>query len=159
MECIVERLQVGIHLFFHVAGQVAELFAGFYCGSAEYEALDLSVFEGSQGEGNGRVCFPGACRAYGYGEVVVGEGFYQTALARGAWGDGMAVSGVHDDVGGAVCAGFGAFGGVEVVDDVCRAEASGLGAVVVKGLEEAGKGVDCGLWADDAYVGVACVDV
>ena len=46
---VVERLHIGVQLFFHVSGQKTQGLSGFHGGAREYQPFDFFVFEGSDG--------------------------------------------------------------------------------------------------------------
>ena len=43
---VIERLQVGVHLFFHVSGQESEAFSCLNGRTAQHDALDFAVAQG-----------------------------------------------------------------------------------------------------------------
>ncbi len=83
-EGVVEGLQIGVDLVFHVAGQEAEFLAGLDCGARQYDFAHFFVFEGAHGQGDGDVCLAGAGGAEGKGEVVGGKLLDEALLIGGA---------------------------------------------------------------------------
>ena len=83
MQRVVQRPQVGVHLLGQVAGQEAQLFAGFHGGAGEYDALDLLVFQCHHGHGDGQVGLARTGRPHGKGRGVALDGLDILLLAQG----------------------------------------------------------------------------
>ena len=60
---IVKRAQIGVDFLRQVAGQKAELFAGFHRRAHQHDALDLVLFHRIHRCGHGQIGFAGAGRA------------------------------------------------------------------------------------------------
>ena len=60
VEGVVEGAEVGVDFFLEGAGEEAETFAGFDCGTDQDDAADFFRHEGADGHGDGEVGFAGA---------------------------------------------------------------------------------------------------
>ncbi len=67
---IVERAQVGIYLFFQVAGQKTEAFAGFYSRAGKHDFFHQFIFQCAHGQRYGGVGFTRTGRPEGKNDVV-----------------------------------------------------------------------------------------
>ncbi len=63
VERVIERPQIGIDLFLHVAGQEAEPFAGLHCRARQDDALDQAALQKHGGMGDRQVGLAGSGRA------------------------------------------------------------------------------------------------
>ena len=52
LQCIIQRLEIGVYLVLHVARQEAKLLASLYCGARQDDSPYLLILECSNGEGN-----------------------------------------------------------------------------------------------------------
>ena len=98
-ERVVERLEVGVDFFFHVAGEESEVFSRFHRRPAEDDAFYLFVAECFHGDGDGGVCFSGARGACDEEQVVRLHGLDEGALVGGARADDFPVVAEHDNRG------------------------------------------------------------
>ena len=63
VERVVERAEIGIDLFLHVAGQEAEALAGLDRGTREDDAVDVAALEQRRGMGHREIGLAGTGRA------------------------------------------------------------------------------------------------
>ena len=80
---IVERTQIGIDFALQVARQEAELFTRFHCGTREYDALAVSVSEGTYRHGHCEIGFSGARRTYAEGNHALPYAVHILFLSEG----------------------------------------------------------------------------
>ena len=95
---IIEGLEIGVDLVFHVAGKEAEFLACLDCGTREDQLADLAVFQGTDGKGNGHVGLACSGRAEGEGKVIFVEGLDEEFLILVAGADRLAVDAVDDHI-------------------------------------------------------------
>ena len=98
LQGIIQRLQIRVYLILHVTGQESKLLTGFHGGATEDDFLDLFIFEGTYGKGNGSIRLSRTGRTYGKYHVVLGETFYQFKLIFTAGDDRFACHAEYDDV-------------------------------------------------------------
>ena len=152
LQSVVERAQIGVDFFFHVARQKSQFFARLHCGAAEDEFLDLLVFQRTHGERDGGVGLARTGGADGEQHVVRSECLYEFALIGRARRDGAAARAVNDGVG----IGIALSGAVlEDIDDVLLCEPIVLGAVAVECGERFVERRHVFFAADDAHHVVA----
>ena len=89
-QCVVERLQIGVDLVLHVAGQKAQLLASLDGRTRQDNLLGVLLLHSLYGEGYTEIGFAGTGRSHGEYHVVLVERVYQkllvfrTALDRSA---------------------------------------------------------------------------
>ena len=98
LEGVVEGLEIGVELVFHLAGQEAEFLAGLYGGSAEDDLTHLLVLQRAHGQGDGDEGLARPGGPDGEGEVVLLEAIDEQLLIGRAGHDGAAVDAVDDQV-------------------------------------------------------------
>src|SRR3546814_9748951 len=87
VERVVEGAQVGVDLLCQVAGQEAELLAGFHRRAYKEYAAHLFVLQRVHGTGDGEVGLAGTSRTDAEVDVVVEDGFDVALLIRTAGAD------------------------------------------------------------------------
>ncbi len=87
MQGIVERAQIGIDFFLHVAGEKAEPFARFDRWAGEDDAINPARDQHGDGLGDGKIGFAGACGAEGKHHFMFGEQLDIAGLAGAARAD------------------------------------------------------------------------
>ena len=95
---VVQRPQVRVHLVLQVAGEEAQLFAGFHGGTGQHDAVDLLRPEGFDGHGHRQIGLAGAGRSYPHDDGVFADGLDILLLANGFGLQRFALGGNADDV-------------------------------------------------------------
>ena len=98
LEGVVEGLEIGVELVFHLAGQEAEFLAGLYGGSAEDDLAHLLVLQCAHGQGDGDEGLARSGGPDGEGEVVLLEAIDEQLLIGRAGGDGATIDAIDDQV-------------------------------------------------------------
>ena len=98
LQSVVERLQIGVDLVLHVAGEEAELLAGLDSRTREDDLARLAVLERTHRQGYRHIGLARAGRTERECQVVVRELLDEFLLIRRAAHDRLAVDAVDDDV-------------------------------------------------------------
>ena len=98
MKGVVEGLEIGVELVFHLAGQEAEFLAGLYGGSAEDNLAHLLVLQGAHGQGDGDEGLARSGGPDGEGEVVLLEAIDEQLLIGRTGHDGATIDAIDDQV-------------------------------------------------------------
>ena len=128
MEGVVEGLEIGVELVFHLAGQEAEFLAGFYGGSAEDDLAHLLVLQRAHGQGDGDEGLARSGGPNGEGEVILLEAIDEQLLIGRAGHDGATIDAVDDQV---ILCGVRLFVALDQVDNHLLRERVTLGAVAL----------------------------
>ena len=128
MKGVVEGLEIGVELVFHLAGQEAELLAGLYGGSAEDDLTHLLVLQRAHGQGDGDEGLARSGGPDGEGEVVLLKAIDEQLLIGRAGGDGATIDAIDDQV---ILRGVRQLVALDQVDDHLLRERVTLGAVAL----------------------------
>ena len=95
---IIERLEIGVDLVLHVAGQEPELLASLHSGTRQDDLAHLLVLKSLNGKGYRYIGLSCACRTERKRQVVLPERLYQKSLIGIARRYSLAVYAVDDHI-------------------------------------------------------------
>ena len=96
---VVEGAQVGIDLFFQVARQEAQAFAGFHGGTGQHDAVDLAGLQHGDGLGDGEIGLAGAGGSDAEHHLVRRQRLHVDRLTGAAGGDSASAGADRRQVG------------------------------------------------------------